>query len=100
MIDEFIEFLLVPVIALLVHVILICINYWMLRREGAPNFVVINCIIWLLITFLTFPLLLAMVLSITSAWMLAHVSLALMFIQLSLNIERMLDYNKKKEKYR
>jgi len=97
MIDEFIEFILIPILVVLTHVILLCVNYYMINRESEPIFTIVNCIIWLLITPAIFASLLGIVLSVTPIFTLAVISLALMFIQLMLNIEFLLENRKRRK---
>jgi len=96
MIDEFIEFLLVPLLPIIMQIILIAINMHVIK-DLEEDFKVPQLLLWIIFTISIFPLFWGIVLQVTSVFTLVLISLFLMFTQLLINIQYLLK-NKKRMK--
>jgi len=97
MIDEFIEFILTPIIPLIIQVILIYFNI-LSNEKGAPANIM--PLLWLLTALITFPLLWGIVLQVTSNWSLVLISLCLLIAQILINTEEIIQDRQLKNKKR
>lgn len=104
MIDEFIEFILVPIIPLLVYMFLICLNLYTLEKTENFNLKITMCVLWTVSCLLIYPSLVVIQIYVTNTISLVAIDLVLLFSQLLLNIDSLLVLwgkrnSKKKKEY-
>lgn len=91
MIDEFLEFIATPISIIALQVLLICLNMLTIKKEDRMG--LFKSIIWTITTLTIFPSLLAMALLVTANYTLALISLCLLFLQIIMNVEYLLQFN-------
>lgn len=95
MIDEFIQFLLTPILAITFQILLILINSYMLKNSTIYKNV--QCIIYLIFGLLEFPLIWSIVYQTVLDFTLILFSLCLMLSQTLMNVEFLLKTKKEKK---